>query len=107
MLALNAASTNENLWKVLIYDRLGQDVISPLLKVNELRESGITVHLPLDKERYPISDVPAIYFVTPSLENLKRIASVQIVIIKPIRIWIKDSMNLTISIFVILSLGIY
>jgi hypothetical protein len=66
----------ESEWKVLIYDRLGQDVISPLLKVNELRECGITVHLPIDRERFTISDVPAIYFVTPNLENLQRIALV-------------------------------
>ena len=76
MLSFNGTSAGDGLWKVLIYDKLGQDVISPLLKVNELRESGITVHLPLDKERYPISDVPAVYFVTPNLDNLQRIASV-------------------------------
>ncbi|KAI8816681.1 Sec1-like protein [Fimicolochytrium jonesii] len=59
-------------WKVLIYDKFGQDLISPLLKVNDLREQGITVHMPLYSERLPISDVPAIYFVQPTPENLKR-----------------------------------
>ncbi len=63
-------------WKVLIYDRLGQDVISPLLKVNELRENGITVHLPVTKERFPIPDVPAVYFVQPTQENIQLIANV-------------------------------
>ena len=77
MLSFNGGTAGDSLWKVLIYDKLGQDVISPLLKVNELRECGITVHLPLDKERYPISDVPAIYFVTPNLDNLRKIASVR------------------------------
>lgn len=76
MLSFNGTPASEDLWKVLIYDKLGQDVISPLLKVNELRECGITVHLPIDKDRYPIADVPAIYFVTPNLENLQRVASV-------------------------------
>jgi hypothetical protein len=63
-------------WKVLVYDRLGQEIISPLLKVNELRENNVTVHLPLVKERFPIPDVPAVYFVEPTQENMKRIAQV-------------------------------
>ena len=63
-------------WKVLIYDKLGQEIISPLLKVNEIRENNVTVHLPLVKERYPIPDVPAVYFVEPTAENMKRIAEV-------------------------------
>uniref|UniRef100_A0AAQ6IDN1 Sec1 family domain containing 1 n=1 Tax=Anabas testudineus TaxID=64144 RepID=A0AAQ6IDN1_ANATE len=35
----------EPVWKVLIYDRFGQDIISPLLSVKELRDMGITLHL--------------------------------------------------------------
>lgn len=31
--------------QVLIYDRFGQDIISPLLSVKELRDMGITLHL--------------------------------------------------------------
>ena len=31
--------------QVLVYDRYGQDIISPLLNVKELREMGITLHL--------------------------------------------------------------
>uniref|UniRef100_A0A8C0D7Z3 Sec1 family domain containing 1 n=1 Tax=Balaenoptera musculus TaxID=9771 RepID=A0A8C0D7Z3_BALMU len=38
-------STGEPVWKVLIYDRFGQDIISPLLSVKELRDMGITLHL--------------------------------------------------------------
>ena len=63
-------------WKVLIYDTMGQSVISPILKVNEIREQGITVHLPLTKERFPIPDVPAVYFVQPTSENIQLIAAV-------------------------------
>jgi hypothetical protein len=37
--------SNDPVWKVLIYDQAGQEIISPLLKVNELREHGITVHM--------------------------------------------------------------
>jgi hypothetical protein len=42
-------STNSNLnepsWKILIYDEYGQDIISPLLTVKELRELGVTTHM--------------------------------------------------------------
>jgi hypothetical protein len=32
------------IWKVLIYDKAGQEIISPVLKVNDLRDNGVTVH---------------------------------------------------------------
>ena len=35
----------EPVWKILIYDRYGQDIISPLLSVKELREMGVTLHV--------------------------------------------------------------
>lgn len=67
----NAAA--EPVWKVLIYDRFGQDIISPLLSVKELRDMGITLHLLLHSDREPIPDVPAIYFIMPTEENIDRI----------------------------------
>lgn len=60
-------------WKVLIYDRFGQDIISPLLGVKELRDLGVTLHLNLHSDRDSIPDVPAIYFVMPTEENVQRI----------------------------------
>jgi len=36
---------NEPAWKVLVYDECGQDIISPLLTVKELRDMGVTAHL--------------------------------------------------------------
>ncbi|RKO93438.1 Sec1-like protein, partial [Blyttiomyces helicus] len=68
-------SVNDPVWKVLIYDQLGQDIISPLLKVNDLREQGVTVHMPLNSDRQPIPDVPAVYFLQPTAENIKRLAN--------------------------------
>ncbi|XP_023376927.1 sec1 family domain-containing protein 1 [Pteropus vampyrus] len=65
-------STGEPVWKVLIYDRFGQDIISPLLSVKELRDMGITLHLLLHSDRDPIPDVPAVYFVMPTEENIDR-----------------------------------
>ena len=36
---------NETIWKVLIYDEKGRDIISPLFKVDVLRDNGVTLHL--------------------------------------------------------------
>ncbi|KAF7988530.1 hypothetical protein HCN44_001103 [Aphidius gifuensis] len=60
-------------WKILIYDRVGQDIISPLISIKELRELGITLHMQLHSDRDPIPEVPAIYFCSPTDENLGRI----------------------------------
>ena len=62
-------------WKVLIYDKFCRDIISPILKLHELRKKGVTLHMLLDTERDAIPDVPVIYFVEPTLENLKRIVA--------------------------------
>ncbi|CCJ31315.1 unnamed protein product [Pneumocystis jirovecii] len=66
--------TDEVVWKVLIFDRLGQDIISTVLKVNDLRDHGITLFMQLMTERQPIPGVPAIYFVEPTLENIQKIS---------------------------------
>ncbi|KAJ1971606.1 Vesicle trafficking between the ER and Golgi, partial [Dimargaris verticillata] len=39
-----AGETTLPTWKILVFDRFAQDMISTLLKVNDLRENGITVH---------------------------------------------------------------
>jgi len=33
------------IWKVLVFDSLGRDVISSVLRVNDLRAQGVTIHL--------------------------------------------------------------
>jgi hypothetical protein len=40
-----------------------------------LRNHGVTLHLQLKGERHPVPDVPAIYFVEPTEENILRIVS--------------------------------
>lgn len=35
----------EPVWKVLVFDDLGRDVISSVLRVNDLRSKGVTIHL--------------------------------------------------------------
>ncbi|GAB1600909.1 sec1 family domain-containing protein 1 [Argonauta hians] len=77
MLAFNNQPTKqvsaEPQWKVLVYDRFGQDIISPLLNIKELRDLGVTIHMLLHSDRDPIPDVPAIYFVMPTDDNIQRI----------------------------------
>lgn len=71
---LPPAGSSHNQWKILIYDAPCRSIISPLLSVSQLRRRGVTLHLLLHSDREPIPDVPAIYFVSPTKENLARIA---------------------------------
>lgn len=38
-------SDGEPIWKVLVFDNLGRDVISSILQVDDLRAWGVTIHL--------------------------------------------------------------
>jgi len=60
-------------WKILIYDDVGQNIISPLLSVAELRSLGITLYLPFKSNRDQVPDVAAVYFVAPTEENVARL----------------------------------
>jgi len=70
----NNNSNNSNPWKILIYDKHTRAIISPLLSVSQLRAQGVTLHLLLHSDREAIPDVPAVYFVQPTQENLSLIA---------------------------------
>ncbi|PLN84739.1 Sec1-like protein [Aspergillus taichungensis] len=61
------------IWKILVFDNLGRDVISSVLRVNDLRSWGVTIHLSINSTRYPIPDVPVLYLVEPNAENVKSI----------------------------------
>jgi len=61
-------------WKVLVYDSYCRDIISPLLTVGKLRENGVTLHMLLESARESIPDVPAVYFVQPTAENVRLFA---------------------------------
>eukprot|EP00403_Amphidinium_massartii_P003614 CAMPEP_0178378808 /NCGR_PEP_ID=MMETSP0689_2-20121128/4616_1 /TAXON_ID=160604 /ORGANISM="Amphidinium massartii, Strain CS-259" /LENGTH=604 /DNA_ID=CAMNT_0019998887 /DNA_START=11 /DNA_END=1822 /DNA_ORIENTATION=- len=60
-------------WKVLIYDKFCQEVVAPLMKVGSLRQQGVTTNHALSSDRSSLPDVPAIYFVEPTTENIQRI----------------------------------
>ncbi|KXJ87706.1 snare docking complex subunit [Microdochium bolleyi] len=63
------------IWKVLVFDELGRDVISSVLRVSDLRSMGVTMHMGLAQRRHPIPDVPVIYLLEPTKKNLDTIAS--------------------------------
>uniref|UniRef100_A0A5S6R489 Sec1 family domain containing 1 n=1 Tax=Trichuris muris TaxID=70415 RepID=A0A5S6R489_TRIMR len=62
-------------WKVLVYDKTGMDILSPLFTVKELRDYGVTLHLQLTGNRDPLPDVPCIYFVAPSRESIEALCN--------------------------------
>ncbi|TGZ82836.1 snare docking complex subunit [Ascodesmis nigricans] len=63
----------EPIWKVLVFDNLGRDVISSVLRVQDLRNFGVTIHLNIAATRHPIPDVPVVYLVEPTADNVNRI----------------------------------
>lgn len=91
-------NTESTVWKVLVFDKFGQDIISSIMRVNDLRENGVTVHMYeitypfhvadssvltlfayvrlLSQDRSPLPDVPAVYFVEPTSSNIKKICEV-------------------------------
>ncbi|KAL2936878.1 SEC1 family transport protein SLY1 [Bienertia sinuspersici] len=67
---------NEEVYKILIFDKSSQDILSPLINVKDLRKHGVTLYFLIDKSsRKPIPDVPAVYFIRPTSSNIQRIVS--------------------------------
>ena len=70
-------------WKLLILDQSTSKIVSPVLKVSELRDQGVTLYLQLlndantgNGERERLREVPAVYFVQPTLQNITQICTV-------------------------------
>lgn len=61
-------------WKVLVMDMTSTDILATSMRVQDLRENGVTLHLQLHTDRPALPDVPAVYFVAPTSENVARIA---------------------------------
>ncbi|GAA5937086.1 syntaxin-binding protein [Sporobolomyces koalae] len=70
----SSAASSLPTWKVLVMDKVAQDVLATSLRVQDLRDQGVTLHMQLHSERPALPDVPAIYFVSPSSANIQRIA---------------------------------
>jgi hypothetical protein len=67
------SSVAEPVWKILIYDKYGQDVISPLVSVKDLRNMSVTLYLSISSNREPVPDATAIYFIAPNEKNITQI----------------------------------
>lgn len=38
------------IWKVLVFDDLGRDVISSVMRVSDLRSMGVTMHMSVERD---------------------------------------------------------
>ncbi|KAF7979442.1 hypothetical protein HWV62_42592 [Athelia sp. TMB] len=68
------AASGPPVWKVLVLDQYTKDVLATVLRVQDLRDVGVTLHVQLHSLRPPLTDVPAVYFVSPTLANVRRIS---------------------------------
>ena len=58
-------------FKILILDTLTQDILSPILKVSDLRSAGVTAHFLISSSRSQIKEIPAFYFIS-SIEGFQQ-----------------------------------
>ncbi|ODV80524.1 Sec1-like protein [Suhomyces tanzawaensis NRRL Y-17324] len=63
----------EIIWKVLILDQKSRLILSSVLRVNDLLKNGITIHSLIDSKRSPLPDVPVVYFIEPTINNILHI----------------------------------
>ncbi|PPD98419.1 hypothetical protein GOBAR_DD04547 [Gossypium barbadense] len=71
----STGTANDEVYKILIYDKFCQNILSPLIHVKDLRKHGVTLYFLIDKDRKPVHDVPAVYFVQPNQSNIQRIVA--------------------------------
>ncbi|KAF5384990.1 hypothetical protein D9615_001187 [Tricholomella constricta] len=67
-------STAPPVWKILVLDQQTKDVLATVLRVQDLRDVGVTLHVQIHSLRPPLPDVPAVYFISPTLANIRRLA---------------------------------
>jgi hypothetical protein len=57
MLALNIPGDSrrysQEIWKLLVLDSVGRDIIAPLFKVGDLRREGVTLHMYVKLLNFP------------------------------------------------------
>ena len=80
ILSLNKSSTFEEMssddpyiWKILVFDKFGQESLSTIFKVGNLRDENITLHLNLHSQRDKIHGVNTIYYIQPTEENIEKL----------------------------------
>ncbi|ODQ80166.1 hypothetical protein BABINDRAFT_161145 [Babjeviella inositovora NRRL Y-12698] len=76
MLNLNADTPADTpVWKALVLDTRSQAIVSSTMRVNDLLRCGITVHSLINAPRAALPDVPAVYFVEPTVDNIRHIVA--------------------------------
>ncbi|CAN6206621.1 unnamed protein product [Urochloa humidicola] len=65
----------EEAYKLLVMDPPCVSLLSPVLKVADLRRHGVTLTLGIDRPRQAVPDAPAVYLVRPTPSNVDRIAA--------------------------------
>lgn len=68
------AAPPPTVWRIVVFDDCGRDIIAPLMKVVDLRELGVTLYLHIDMERDAVQGAPVVYFCAPTSKNIERIA---------------------------------
>ena len=58
---LNASG--EPIWKVLVFDNMGRDIISSVMRVNDLRARGVTIHLSVGSSDWHSRSAIGIYLL--------------------------------------------
>ncbi|CAL5056651.1 unnamed protein product [Urochloa decumbens] len=73
--AAAAAEQEEEVYKILVLDSFCLSLLSPLLRVADLRKHGVTLFFPIDKPRQRVPDAPAVYLLRPTQANADRVAA--------------------------------
>jgi sec1 family domain-containing protein 1 len=60
-------------WKVLLLDKMGQEVIAPIFRMNDLRDMGIALCMDVQESRTAVPGASAVYVVEETRENVDAI----------------------------------
>lgn len=61
---------DQSFWKIIIFDQFNCDLMSLQLRIGDVRQYGVTLMLQITQKRQIIEDVPAIYVIQPTKENI-------------------------------------
>jgi len=48
---------------MLVFDQTAQNIIATIMKVGQLRDSNVTLHLNINSKREQVPDIPAVYMI--------------------------------------------